>query len=172
MDLLDWQILMGQSTWTHIVIWFRMRSWRKMSYRLVLKYCRHWTKNTLIVVWSMTALCFMTATHGGTFALFVLILSETEHLWYDRHIVICLFVALSDLNICCYIGRPSCNKYWIIGYRVTRKFSLIEDQGHTSRILTLTCDLQFQYPVGHGSDPHTCMSKLSGNRQTDRWTDR
>jgi len=35
--------------------------------------------------------------------------------------------------------------------------SSIEDQGQTDRVLTLTCDLQFQSPVSYDSDPHaTC----------------
>jgi len=60
----------------HVAIWFRMKSWRKKSCRLELKYFRHWTRNILIVVWCTTVSCFMTATHGGRFMLVVLILSD------------------------------------------------------------------------------------------------
>jgi len=58
----------------------------------------------------------------------------------------------------------------------TRKMSLIKDRGQTLT-LTLTCDLQFQSRVSHGSDPHTHkrsrpkfsqFERCSGNRQTDR----
>jgi len=46
-----------------------------MSARLELMYFRHWTRNTLIVVWSMTVLCFTTDTLGGKFTVLNLILS-------------------------------------------------------------------------------------------------
>ena len=46
-------------------------------------------------------------------------------------------------------------------------------------VLTLTCDLQFQFPASHDSDPRTCKkSKVKGQsfrkiewKRTDRRTD-
>jgi len=63
---------------------------------------------------------------------------------------------------------------------LTRKLSSIEDRGQTDRVLTLTCDLQFQSSANHGSHPHTCrrsrpkvswFERQSGNRRTDGRTD-
>ena len=55
---------------------------------------------------------------------------------------------------------------------------LIEDRGQTYRVLilviqTLTCDLQFQSPVSHDSDPHACkrsrpkVSQFKNRVETD-----
>jgi len=38
----------------------------------------------------------------------------------------------------------------------TGKLSLIKDRGQNDHVLTLTCDLQIQFPVSHDSDSHTC----------------